>query len=216
MDLIMQNVLAALSAAMNSQIIPPLDEDVISEAKQQAVYSLICDNKEAIPYISRNIQRMWEQEQLSKTLEDIPYLIIKGSCAAINYPDPMRRTLGDIDIIVAPQYFDKAYGALEAAGYVPKEPVDADVRHIHFRRNGILIELHRRFATLQTKEQEQLLDEWLYSATPVVGMVGKYSFPMLQEEMNGLVLLTHINQHLEEGLGLRQLLDWIIVNFLDN
>ena len=210
MDLILQNVLAALSAAMNGQIIPPLDENDINEAEQQAVYSLICSKPQALPYISKNVQRMWEQDQLSKVLEGIPYLVIKGASAAIYYPDPMRRTLGDIDIIVAPQYFDNAYQALTAAGYVSKEPIDADIRHIHFRQNGILIELHRRFATLQTKAQERILDEWLYSATPSMGMLGKYSFPMPQKELNGLVLLTHINQHLEEGLGLRQLLDWIM------
>ena len=32
-------------------------------------------------------------------------------------------------------------------------------------------------------------------------------FPPLE---NGLVLLGHINQHLEEGLGLRQILDWAL------
>ena len=32
-------------------------------------------------------------------------------------------------------------------------------------------------------------------------------FPPLE---NGLVLLEHINQHLEEGLGLRQILDWAL------
>lgn len=210
MDLVMQNVLVALSAAMNKQSIPPLDEDTINEAKQQAVYSLICSPAQAIPYISKNTQLMWEQEHLSEILEGIPYLVIKGACAAIYYPDPIRRTMGDIDIVVPPQFFDKSYQMLVTAGYTTNEPVDSDDRHIHFKRNGILIELHRRFATLQSKDQERILDEWLYTATPEMGTVGKHSFPMPQKEINGLVLLTHINQHLEEGLGLRQLLDWIM------
>ena len=210
MDLVMKNVLVALSAAMNNQSIPPLDENTITEAKQQAVYSLICSPSEAISYISKNVQLMWEQNQLSEILEEIPYLVIKGACAAIYYPDPIKRTMGDIDIIVPPQYFDKTYQRLVAAGYITNEPVDSNDRHIHFKRNGVLIELHRRFATLQSKDQEKLLDEWLYAAAPEMGKVGKYTFPMPQKELNGLVLLTHINQHLEEGLGLRQLLDWIL------
>ena len=92
MDLIMQSVLASLSAAMNGQIIPPSNENVINEAKQQAVYSLVCSSSQALPYISKNVQRMWEQEQLSNALEGIPYLVIKGSSAAVYYPNPMRRT----------------------------------------------------------------------------------------------------------------------------
>ena len=180
------------------------------EAKHQTVLPLLCSSDEAYPVIVSNVQIMWAQQELVNILQGIPFLVIKGSCAAIYYPEPLRRTLGDIDVLVPPKHFMKAYRALEEAGYRTDDPIDGDDRHAHFTRNHVLVELHRRYAILQTKEQEQMLDQWLYQAVPVEGHIGKYSFPMPDEQLNGLVLLTHINQHLEEGLGLRHLVDWVM------
>lgn len=207
----MQGVLNALSLALNKKVISALDENDVLEAKQQAVYSLICSYDEALPYIASNINLMWEQQRLSEILNGIPFFVIKGSCAAIYYPDPIRRTLGDIDLLVNPTYFKAAYDTLKEAGYSTSEIIDGeDIRHIRFKRNRIVIELHKRFATLNSAVQEKLLDQWLYSASPIIGGFGKYTFPMLPDELNGLVLLTHINQHLEEGIGLRHIIDWVM------
>ena len=203
----MHDVLGALTCALNNEPIPDLDEEAIKEAKQQAVLSLICNNVQAIPFIAQNVKLMWEQQQLSSVFNNIPYFILKGSCAAIYYPVPIRRSFGDIDIIVSPSYFSDAYLALKRAGYTL---VNHDDRHIHFKNNGINIELHQKFTVQNAIKQEQVIDEWIYSATPIIGRFGKYSFPMLPDHLNGLVLLVHISQHLEEGLGLRHFVDWVM------
>ena len=203
-------LLNALRAVVNGEKVSLADESAIGEARHQAVLSLVCTNLDSIASIANNVQLMWEQQQLDNVLKGIPYMVIKGSCAALYYPEPIRRTLGDIDLLVRPQYFDDAVKALVKMGYKTTDALDDDDRHIHFHRNGITIELHRRFATLQTKRQEDLLDGWIYSAELVKGGFGKYTFPMLPDQLNGLVLLTHINQHLEEGLGLRHMVDWVM------
>ena len=203
-------LLQALSAALTHSTVSLPTGVVIDEARHQAVLSLICSDVEALSIIANNVQLMWEQEKLCEVLYEIPFLVLKGSCTAIYYPEPLRRMLGDIDLLVAPDSFLNAYHALEAAGYQTSDPIDGSARHVHFSRGGASIELHRRFAILQTKEQEALLDNWLYNAKKVTGKIGKYTFPMPNEQLNGLVLLAHINQHLEEGLGLRQLLDFVM------
>lgn len=203
----MSDVLTAVSAVMKSEPVPELNEEACQEAKAQSVYPLICTDSLAMKYISNNVRLMWEQQQLANVFGGIPYVILKGSCAAIYYPQPIRRALGDIDILVDPKHFNSAQGRLEKAGYLKS---DSDDRHIHYRHNDVTIELHKRFATLNTAKQEELLDEWLYFGKHTVGKIGKYSFPMPADDLNGLVLLTHINQHLEEGLGLRQILDWLM------
>ncbi len=203
-----QALLQALSNALHGKPVGQQTDDVLDEARQQTVLTLICSSAQAYPSIATNVQIMWEQQELAKTLQGIPYLVLKGACAAIYYPEPMRRTLGDIDILVPPDCFSDAYCALKKADYKTSDPLEGDDRHAHFSRNGILVELHRRYATLQTKDQERLLDDWLYKAEPVEGKIGKYTFPMPEDQLNGLVLLAHINQHLEDGLGLRHLVDW--------
>lgn len=50
----------------------------------------------------------------------------------------------------------------------------------------------------------------LFQALPkrVTVDVCGYKVPVLPKLENGLVLLAHINEHISEGLGLRQIIDW--------
>ena len=189
-----------------------LDKGIHTEALQQVVMPLICDGISATQIISSNIKLIYEQNKLEEVLHDVKYIILKGVAASIYYQDPLRRTLGDIDLIVRPEDFSKAYNALSNAGYTTSDSVDGDDRHVHFYKNRDVIELHRRFAILQTEEQSQSLDALIYEGikTPVIDHIHRFDFPRLEDSLNGLVLLTHINQHLEEGLGLRQILDWVM------
>lgn len=42
------------------------------------------------------------------------------------------------------------------------------------------------------------------------GKTGTYEFPMLPPTANGLVLLDHMKSHLKSGMGLRQIIDWMM------
>ena len=205
-----QKLIELISLSLNGTPIMDIGDDVVKEAKQQAVLPLVCFDSRSYHIIANNVQLMWEQEQLRNVLEGIPYLVLKGSCASIYYPIPLRRTMGDIDILVKPQFFKEAYDAFVRSGYTTEDSLEDNDRHVHFFKDRVIIELHRNFATLQTEKQEKLLDDWLFNTSPIIGHLDKYSFPMPDDCLNGLVLLTHINQHLEEGLGLRQIIDWIM------
>ncbi len=202
-----EGLLNALSRALNGQPVGGLTDDVLQEARQQTVLSLISNGTESKLTFANNYRLLWEQQQLENVLTDIPYIVLKGSAAAIYYPEPLKRTFGDIDILVRPGDYEKAKLGLEANGYLRGTEDD---RHIHYMRNGATIELHRRFATLQTQALETYLDGLLYQDTLINGKVGKFTFPMPSNALNGLILLTHINQHLEEGLGLRQIIDFVM------
>ena len=52
-------------------------------------------------------------------------------------------------------------------------------------------------------DEAKALDELLFNAIPDNDMV-------LPDDENGLVLLSHIRQHLEGGIGLRQIIDWFM------
>ena len=116
----------------------------------------------------------------------------------------------DIDIIVRPEDFSRAYHALINAGYQTDESEAGDSRHVHFSIHGVIIELHRRYAELNSGEKERLLDDWIFASIPSAreGRIEDQAFPMLPELVNGLVRLAHINQHLEDGLGIRHILDF--------
>ena len=156
-----------------------------------------------------------EQERTLSILDEaeISAVVIKGAAAAASYPHPENRCMGDIDLLVLPQDFERAYAVLVSAGYKTEQTLDDYIRHIELTgEDNIEIELHNNFSSGENQEQNTILDEALFRAIPsrqAVTLCGS-SVPVLPPLENGLVLLAHINQHLRRGLGLRQIIDWML------
>lgn len=128
-----------------------------------------------------------------------PYSILKGTAAAQYYPKMQYRVMGDIDIIIPREYFDTALEQLLNRGY---KVVKNNEREIGLINNGIIIELHRRFATLNDPVKAQYFDDLIFQNIS--------DTHLLPHMLNGLVILEHIDQHLENGIGLRQIIDWMM------
>ncbi len=129
----------------------------------------------------------------------VPYTILKGTSAAQYYPYPEYRAMGDIDIITDREGFEQAYQDLLNNGYREIKKLN---REISLEKDGIIVELHRFFASLNDPKQSKYLDDLI-----IKNITPSHVLPDL---INGLVLLEHIGQHLEHGLGLRQVLDWMM------
>lgn len=129
----------------------------------------------------------------------IPYVILKGTSAAQYYPHPEYRTMGDIDIMTSHENFGTAYQQLLDDGYIIVSEHD---REIGFQKNGIIVELHRSFASLSEPEQAEYFDNLIIDNIT--------SNHILPDAINGLVLIEHIYKHLRGGLGLRQIIDWML------
>ena len=129
----------------------------------------------------------------------VPYVILKGTSAAKYYPNPELRTLGDIDIMPRREDFDTAYQELLNAGYRIEKKME---RETGFVKDGIMVELHRSFAKLNNPSHAKYLDDLI-----VENINPTHELP---DKINGLVLLEHISQHLVQGLGLRQIIDWLM------
>ena len=141
----------------------------------------------------------------------IPVAVLKGAAAAANYPQPDSRSMGDIDLIVLPDDFERAFSLLEQLGWKNDILLEVNPRHAGFEKEGCPeIEPHRYFSTCANKRQAEFLDQTVHSAIPHAVRTDVLGFkaPVLPALTNGLVLLAHVNQHLGAGLGLRQILDW--------
>ena len=135
----------------------------------------------------------------------VPYVILKGSSAAQYYPFPEFRTEGDIDLMTREEDYCSACDMFLQAGW--KEVTEGDEiqrgRHRSFRSNGIIVELHFFFSSIHEPNKAKALDQ----------LIRKYILPgyhRLPDMINGLVLMSHIYQHLKDGIGLRQVLDWMM------
>lgn len=141
--------------------------------------------------------------------EGIGCVVLKGSAAACYYPRPEYRAMGDIDLLVKPEDYHRAKSVLLG---VCRDLEKEDDRHAELELDQVILELHRTFAVLRDKDTGNQLDARLWAALDHVqeqtyqGL--RYNqLPWLE---NGLVLLTHIHQHLFEGLGFRQIIDWMM------
>ena len=167
---------------------------------------------------------MEAQEKLIKLLNenDIELAIIKGCAAAMNYPKPDYRSMGDVDFFVRAKDFDKTYELLRENGYdfatdASKGQMhleDEKYHHVELKKNGVTFELHRRMSdTVQGKETDAKIEALIQEGMDHIqtGQVGEYEFPMFEEKLNGLIILRHIIQHLSEdkGVGLRHVIDWM-------
>ncbi len=144
--------------------------------------------------------------------------ILKGQGNALMYPNPYSRTPGDIDIWVeggdkrvisfvrSISLHEKAcYHHIEFPSY---KGVDVEV---HYRPSFLLCFRHNR--KLQ-KYYERVKDEQ-FSHRVMLGEQGEIVIPTV--EFNLIFQLTHIFSHLmNEGIGLRQLVDYYYVLISDD
>ncbi len=195
----------------DSFAIPSVSDAIFEELRIQAVAALPAPilseldlsselynkwKKEILQHIAYNAQYKYEQETLPVT---VPYVILKGTESAKYYPYPEYRLMGDIDIMPAREDFDEACQQLLGNGYQLIKKLE---REKGFVKNGVIVEVHRYFASLNDPVQAAYLDNLILDNINETHV--------LPDLVNGLVLLEHISQHLENGLGLRQIIDWMM------
>lgn len=157
----------------------------------------------------RWIQLLKAQGELLALLKEhsIPCVIIKGTASAMAYAHPSCRAIGDVDFLVKRCDYQKAKEVMRSDDYEELSEID---HHIAFQKYGICFELHRRLPVVNDTNEEMLaLYEEGIDNRQIVS-IDSASFPVLPNHLNGLVLMFHINQHLRGGLGLRQIIDWMM------
>ena len=197
--------------------------EVYEELRQQAVPHLCVDflaqgnpeqNMLYTTNAAKNMMRfyriMQEQQSVCHMFQDagIPCAVVKGAAAALNYPQPFNRSMGDIDLLIHPEYFDSACKLLEQTAQF----IGENFRHREYKRNKVVIELHRAFATFREDHKRNLFDQRIFGAISVAecSSIENFTFFRLPDIENGLILLMHIDVHLENGLGIRQIIDWMM------
>ncbi|MBR6165046.1 MAG: nucleotidyltransferase family protein [Clostridia bacterium] len=156
---------------------------------------------EILKQISYNVTCRYAESVLPIS---VPYVVLKGTSAAQYYPNPELRTLGDIDILTKPEDTEAACESLLLNGYRESTSLSdiQEGRHRTFTKNGILVEVHYSFAIMNDPEKAKMFDSLIFE------QIGNSH--VLPDLMNGLILIEHINQHLESGLGLRHVIDWML------
>ena len=204
-------------------------------AKKQCLVGILFDGIQRLPSsnvgISRDLLLQWmaQSKMLEKTnvrLNDAAFrvsewfrkkgfrtCILKGQGNALMYPNPYSRTPGDIDIWVEGGdnrviSFVRSISPHEKACYHHIEfPSYKGVEvEVHYRPSFLLCFWHNR----KLQKYYERVKEKQFSHRVMLGEQGEVAIPTV--EFNLIFQLTHIYAHLmNEGIGLRQLLDYYFV-----
>jgi hypothetical protein len=173
----------------------------------------------------RNEKMNAECETLTRQLENegLWSCILKGQSNLVNYPEHLRegRTAGDIDVWCAPiSKQDK--GERKVIEYalsrarIANQPVP-EVRYHHVELERVYpvdVEIHHRPSFMCSPLRNIRLRNWCRKFEDVneTASVNGHEFPVPTVSFNAVYQLVHIYRHLfDEGIGLRQILDYYMV-----
>lgn len=210
------NVFELIKLALWGEGNPTVDSSTYEEMKSQAIAALPAPVLSSLN-LPQELIKEWRKTiyqqivyyenyiHIQKQLPiDVPYVILKGSSAAQYYPHPEYRAMGDIDIITRREDYEfSCEELLNNVWHETTSGVDLERgRHRSFERNGIIVEVHAFFSSMNDVKKAEAFDELI-----IRNITEGHILPDL---INGLVLIEHINQHMEEGIGLRQIVDWMM------
>ena len=163
----------------------------------------------ALRRYGRNEQLRHEQEQILQALSkaEIPALVLKGFACAENYPNPILRCAGDIDLLVGKEGVERAKAVLEEMDYIASE--EPHPFHVHMRKNQYVVELHHEPAGIPMDGVGVELRAFFAGSEKEPAQ--RNGIPVLPREKEVVMLLLHKLEHIvSSGLGLRQLCDWAV------
>ncbi len=216
-----QNLLSLCSHALFGKPVDntaELDAEVIDEARRQTVLPLISgffadkakEKNLALNITAKNILVKNVHLDVDKMMSSagIPYVILKGCASADYYPEPILRTMGDVDFLVPKEYIGRAFDILKSNGYVPED--SGEMLHYSFSKNDCDIELHRGINGIPKGEKGEILKEY-FSDIFEKAVRSEEGVVVPSRFHHGLIILLHMVSHLiAEGMGLRHLCDWAV------
>lgn len=190
-------------------------DDIFEEMKVHGIAALVGDILPNIP-MEDKVRERWKdyiflqqiywkrnitiQTDICNSIKGIPYAIVKGMSAAIYYPNPMLRSMGDIDVLLHSEDLETVRLIQRENGYVAYE------------NGGVIVELHGKYTTPLNDGRNRLMESIIMGGVDhtIVKCLEEYYWNALPEFENGLSIIYHIYFHFHLGIGFRQIIDWMM------
>lgn len=203
-------LLALIRSALWGDAPPDDPGAALNIAREQMLMPLLFpDTTEAGSCTAHSVRLLFAEDGAIALFRSagIDAVVLKGAAAACLYPDPLRRTMGDVDLIVPPDMFDDACRVFDENGYRRGSDYDSDSRHKPYAKDGVDFELHHHYS-FDGIDVERFVTEGVarFETVDVEG----HEVPILPPLENGITLLAHLANHLKNSLGLRQVIDWMM------
>ena len=223
-----QGLILLVRSALTGQACPlPTDfdlADALAQAKRHGITALAfygacnCGADANIPamqqaflLVCRGIsiaeKQNTEADSLLRMLEDnrIDHLPLKGLCNRRLYPKPEMRSMGDADILIRTEQYDKIRPLMLEACY--QEGVVSDHEFV-WKKPTLYVELHRRLIPSYNRDYYAYFGDGWALAKPVSEGSPRYC---MAPEDELIYLFTHFAKHYRDsGIGIRHPVDiWI-------
>jgi len=168
--------------------------------------------KFTLQIVARNYKNLNVQSKLIKMLAEnnIPSAVLKGASVALNYPEPMLRAYGDIDLLVPFEDYEKSIDLL--VGENERDKLSAMHKfHYQMRIDNISVEIHN--AVAHFLDEDEYIKKYMCEAINNLEMktMDCFEFPVLTEAYQAPALLLHTKTHyFENELSFRMLADWAL------
>jgi hypothetical protein len=177
---------------------------------------------EAAKLRKRNLLLFEKSADIARRFHDDGFncCILKGQGNALHYPMPELRTSRDVDIWVWPSDGQVKSVRREIGNYVWKSFPDAKMMYLHIDYpiyEKVPVEVHVYPSILNNPVRNKKLQQYFNSQKTDVDNHcvsynfdgNSFSFPVPTDSFNRIFELCHIMHHeFDEGIGLRQLIDY--------
>lgn len=226
MDTLYQGITALLKSAVTQQNQPlPADfdlESAIPQIMRHQIVTMAFDGavRCGIPMSQPGMQRLFQSHckalQISErqmqalrlifqAFEEngIDYLPLKGSEMKSLYPKPELRMMGDADILIRTEQYDRIVPVMESLGFAAKEETDHELVWVS---GSLYLELHKHLVPSYNRDFHAYFGDGWNRAVKRYGT--KYA---MKEEDAFIYLFTHFAKHYRDGgIGCRQVVDiWV-------
>lgn len=142
----------------------------------------------------------------------IDHMLLKGAILREMYPQADMRLMGDVDIFIKTEQYDRIKKVMTQLGFI--ETTESDHEYI-WKKNEIVIELHKRLIPSYNKDYYAYYGDGWKLAIPSGTMLHRYE---MSAEDQMIYLFTHFAKHYRDGgIGCRHVLDlWVYLRSFPN
>ena len=229
MDRVLSSFLLLLRNALwNSQkpLPGPLSQDewqaLFAMAKEQTVEGNVMDAVGQLPAEQKPPLCIRQQIEQSNALlnrellamlalmneRHLKVVLMKGQGAASRYPIPLHRSSGDIDLFV-PDDFEAVNDLMFSMG-AEQGKITPEL-HTDYSLHGVSWEIHNHISDMGNSAARRFIYTDYPREVSYVEIEGR-PIPVFQPSFDAVYMVAHMVRHvLSEGVGLRQLCDWMML-----
>ncbi len=138
----------------------------------------------------------------------IDHMPLKGVVIKSLYPAPEMRLMGDADILIREEQYEKIRPIMLSLGF--EEGVKSPHEYIWIKKGSLFLELHHRTFAPRNREFVSFYGDGWLKALPCSDATCRYE---MDDEATLAYLVTHLAKHYRDsGVGIRHLLDiWMFL-----